>query len=176
MLILCIYSIPQTFVFSRSDRRKWIFLSLSVFPIYDDKGISVFLEVVCPWHAMLYKTIDVPLVHLYCCDAPCKVRTVQVAIFMRIKFCRVWCNHGNSVCVKHLIDFILVKTKAVCHIQFSCVTISIQEILTFMCKHIVKIIVACPAVFLNTFHVAVVSITLSVIDMTVSANRYHCSA
>ena len=27
MLILCIYSIPQAFVFSRSNRRKWIFLS-----------------------------------------------------------------------------------------------------------------------------------------------------
>ena len=48
MLILCIYSIPQAFVFSRSNRRKWIFLSLPIFPIYDNKGISVFLEVVSP--------------------------------------------------------------------------------------------------------------------------------
>ena len=73
MLILCIYSIPQAFVFSRSNRRKWIFLSLPIFPIYDNKGISVFLEVVSPWHTMLYKTIDVPFIHFYSCDALCEV-------------------------------------------------------------------------------------------------------
>lgn len=39
------------------------YLSLPIFPIYNNKGISVFLEVVSPWHTMLYKTIDVPFIH-----------------------------------------------------------------------------------------------------------------
>lgn len=150
MLILCIYSIPQAFVFSRSNRRKWIFLSLPIFPIYNNKGISVFLEVVSPWHTMLYKTIDVPFIHFYSCDALCEVRTIQISIFMRIKFCGVWCNHRNCICVKHHVNLIFVKMKAICHIQFSCVTISIQESFSFMCEYIIKIIIACSAIFLNT--------------------------
>lgn len=138
MLILCIYSIPQAFVFSRSNRRKWIFLSLPIFPIYNNKGISVFLEVVSPWHTMLYKTIDVPFIHFYSCDALCEVRTIQISIFMRIKFCGVWCNHRNCICVKHHVNLIFVKMKAICHIQFSCVTISIQESFSFMCEYIIN--------------------------------------
>lgn len=113
-----------------------------VFPFFlftMTKEYLSFLEVVCPWHAMLYKTIDVPLVHLYCCDALCEVRTIQISIFMRIKFCGVWCNHRNCICVKHHVNLIFVKMKAICHIQFSCVTISIQESFSFMCEYIIKI-------------------------------------
>lgn len=85
------------------------------------------MEVVSPWHTMLYKTIDVPFIHFYSCDALCEVRTIQISIFMRIKFCGVWCNHRNCICVKHHVNLIFVKMKAICHIQFSCVTISLYE-------------------------------------------------